>query len=737
MSGTRQLSPSLGSAVPAAASGALGPRPMVLAQGVAGVLMCGALVVAGPLTPWPSELFWGGVAGAILVVCWGLAMDRKTRRQDLLALLADALAGVVGPRSEGVRLTAGGWSGGWIGNPGRLKLRYSGSVSSNDPLWVTSVLEICDRRIAGAKYKVLKHQPRRTLLVLQRVSKKEDDDQPSVLEKRATEYLKQMMGPTAKVTKVQWSQDDDSRLLALEVKHSAGTKLAATGYQRRIERVINDTLPGRWRAIWNMEDDHVRFEVRPTFPAMVWAPTDPVDTSKDVLANYRRVRIPYGVDEDGNEMKWCPAQDPNFMLVGAPGTGKTVTAHGLLTQVARRGWLVWVLDGKAIEFLGFRDWPNVQIVATRVEEQVALLHRAHAVMEHRYELIVQGQATEDDFEPLLVVIDEWADFRGNVLEWYLGVKLKGGSSQPPCLDLVGSIARKGRSARVHLEFGTQRPDAKYFGGDMRDNFRMRVSQGRLSPQGAMMMWENPAVGVHVPKGCPGRATTVNEANRPVEFQTYYTPDPRKAHEPQELDVLQQLKPAETRWPRLVIVPPVAQQDLDSEDGLVIPLSYFDYADATWVLASDRPDLAPSSSDTKPDRTVDSSPMAMLGLRNPGSTSDPSLRPHSEQATKSSASNTSAAGPAERLAAPHEVPVDAEGYGEVEAVDAAEVQPGWLVQVDPDSDHWAVIEASPEPDPFDEDLLCVPWRDDYDDAGTLTVEDELIVRRPLEEAGEQR
>ncbi|MCC5351220.1 hypothetical protein LMQ05_13325, partial [Staphylococcus aureus] len=88
-----------------------------------------------------------------------------------------------------------------------------------------------------------------------------------------------------------------------------------------------------------------------------------------------------------------------LMLVGPPGSGKTVTAHNLLVNFSRRGWPIWVLDGKYVEFLGFQDWPNVQVVATSIEQQVAMVHRARDLMEFRYDKIKMGEATETDFEP--------------------------------------------------------------------------------------------------------------------------------------------------------------------------------------------------------------------------------------------------------------------------------------------------------------------------------------------------
>ena len=82
----------------------------------------------------------------------------------------------------------------------------------------------------------------------------------------------------------------------------------------------------------------------------------------------------------------------------------------------------------------------------------------------------------------------------------------------------------------------QRPDADWLGGEMRDNFRAHVSLGRLSPQGAVMMWDAGHIGVSLPKRIPGRATAMGGEDRPVEVQTYWTPDPRKVRADQLEDL---------------------------------------------------------------------------------------------------------------------------------------------------------------------------------------------------------
>ncbi len=303
------------------------------------------------------------------------------------------------------------------------------------------------------------------------------------------------------VTGVEWAGDE---LVAIEARHEAATKLWASGYRHRVERVVSTMLPGRWRAQWDLEADTVRFEVRPALPQHVSHPRPSADGDS-------QWRIPLGVDEDGGVVTWnLRGTGPHLLVVGKTGQGKTVVMNGAVMEAAARGWQVRICDPKRIEFLGMRGWPNVQVVATTVPEQIVVIQQTWEEMERRYELIEGGGAVEDDFQPIVLVLDEYRDFFGIVSEWYAGVKVTGMPARCPALEKVSSIVRKGRSARIHVVLGTQRPDADVLGGEMRDNFGTRISLGPLSPQGAMMMWESPHLGVSLPRGIPGRATAVSD-----------------------------------------------------------------------------------------------------------------------------------------------------------------------------------------------------------------------------------
>ena len=697
----------------------------------------------GPILDLDTAIAWGGAA---LGVGAGAAVSyngyRATIRAEETDRAIEQLCRLTAAPPTREVMTATRWSGQGPGRPGRITVRYQSAALLLDEQWEPRVVELLSQQNWG-RYRIQKHNTRKRRLVLVPDTRSISETHLSPELVKATRTILALLGPTGKITKHE-TDPSTGDLLAVEATHEVGHRLESEGYRARVQRVVSVNLPGRWRARWNLETDWVRFEVRPTFPKKLYNPAGLVDEKSAVdlsdlaHSDYDSVAISYGEDEDGNPMVWRPAIDPHFMLVGASGTGKTVTAHTLLTQLTAHGWPVWVVDGKGVEFLGFQDWPNVQIVASHMEHQIAVIHRFWKLMETRYSLIVNGEATEADFEPVVLFIDEYADFRGNLLNWYSSIKGKGDPTKPKTLQEVASIGRKGRTAKCHMVLGTQRPDAEYFGGDMRDNFRQRVSMGRLSPQGAMMMWESATTGVGIPRGCRGRATSVNDHNQAVEIQTYFTPDPRKtAPDTEDAAVLDRLRPLEVRHERLVILDPDPGGTEDGEEEI----RFHHVTGAPWARAADHPNLDPvarrkTRADSETARRA-SSPMAMLNLDTPA-VREPA---HDSQTSKEEHAVLVPASPV-RFDRPHLQVVpdsdsdvdDWEGYGESEDTAPVDLVAGDLILLDEDAGIWVVVDNEPAiyGDDSGDDMVGLTWRGDGDAEGVLDIPLDVTVqvRRPL-------
>lgn len=657
----------------------LWPLAMVAMGGV-GIIAAAAAMIRG----WP---FWSlifilalGFIAAVVVAVFGW---RKQRRDELADRIIESLTVLVSDTRRPSRRDYHfrSWCPGefsrpiarFIGAPELIRIRFEARMDEESVEWRAAVADKVSQR-AGMDYEVTGYDSRACVLELGFAEPTEEPEPEPVFKQQAHSLSKQMFNESASVD-VQLTDDEEQLPTNITVEYETDRKWAKASVRRDVEMTVNALLPGRWRPEWNLTDNRASFELRPSMPKAIPHP------SPESFGNVSDTILPYAQDEDGRVVVWdLKASGPHMIVVGRTGTGKTVLINGVLTEAAARYWKVWISDPKRVEFLGLRGWPNVQIVATQVAEQVAMIYKAWELMEHRYSLIEAGEADEDDFEPLIVCLDEYRDFVAMVTGWYQSVKEKGMPTKCPVFEWIGSIARKGRTARIHLLMGTQRPDADFLGGEMRDNFPARAALGSLSPQGAQMMWNSPSVGIALPKGIKGRATAVTADGTPGEVQVYWTPDPRraaKAGSAEDVALLESLTPPETVHPPLRI--DIAEEEF-GDDG---------YSYWQEVLAAELVEI--SVEEAKKPRPMQTKPVENAILEE-------------KQTVESD-----------------------DGYMPSEELRACEVEAGDLVQID---GQWVTVEGAIE-DPGEEELWCIDYRTDADESEMLAVDaaDVMPVRKP--------
>lgn len=637
------------------------------------------------------------VAAIAAVVVFGLRADRRTEILDAFIESTWRRLGWRAPHRSMVKNTS--WTGGWVGFPSKLQLRYASSIDDVDPGFSAMVVENAERRF-GQSYRVVAPsasfwRPKRAgqLVLAQRVR---EDSTRDEWEDKTERFVHQLLGSSAKVS----TTIEDGAPTEIAVEHSMGAKVAPAGYRQRLERTIFAMVPGRWRAHWDLSAERVRFELRPDLPPMVPHVPQPLPDAVDVYGRYRNFKVAVGVDEDGRHVYWEPIINAHGLVTGGTGKGKTALLHTLTTALCRAGFRVWILDGKRIEFLGFRDWPNVELVASRIEHQVRMLLAAHDEMERRYALIEEGKARLSDFEPLFVIIDEYATFKENATQWYSEVREKSDPTKPAVFARMANIARLGRKAAIHMVVGLQRPDVEFLGGEMRDNFGWRFSLGRLSPQGANMMWESFVIGVTLPTKTRGRGITLDAQGEPVEALALYTPDPGEPLNDSQQAQIDALRPAEATWLRKTFADP--DPNLDDENGDAVAV-YSDYAQLRLV----------SFESLQAQRSVQ-----MV-----------------EEEAEFIVSRAAADDHHELTAEVDEEDLFAE-YGPVDEQRASDLQPGQLVLVDPDLDMWGVVSHEPEPDMTDPELLLIEYLDfETGEEGGISVElsERVQYRIPKEES----
>lgn len=370
--------------------------------------------------------------------------------------------------------------------------------------------------------------------------------------------------PDPRVSVLAWAEDAPDAMpsavevfpvAAFRVGYAPTPSLGNPGVRSVICAELGQMLygdPNCLRAVWRRYADEVEFTVRPEMPTQLPNPVLDLDQIAEIFAG--ELVLPLAVDEGGELLGWqlTHTTRPHALVVGPTGGGKTVAILGLALAAVRAGVEVRGVDPKYIELRGLRGWPGVKMLATgrSVPDMVGVVEDTFAEMHRRYDRIDRGLAGEDDFQRILLILDEYYIFVEQCNNWWKAHRPKGDRrSTHPVIERVGELAAMARGASIHLLLGVQRPDSAFFPAGARDNFRFRVALAELSPEGNRMMWERDARELpRLPADLPGRAI-VSTPTGPGLGQVFWTPNPARFRQLPEEDraLIRALVPAGTTW----------------------------------------------------------------------------------------------------------------------------------------------------------------------------------------------
>lgn len=281
------------------------------------------------------------------------------------------------------------------------------------------------------------------------------------------------------------------------------------------------------------------------------------------LSDMRRIVI--GQRHGGSVLALDVQRTPHVLVAGATGSGKGGAIRCALASALEAGWQAIVIDPKESGEYRWVDGLGVPVLCD-IRAQVDALRALDTVRQSRQALIKAAGAdawhelhAEDrtGWRPLLVVIDEAAD---------LLVPIKGRSEyqrehaaeQQEAARLIAQLARKGRSAGVHVIVAIQRPDTAQLGdqgGALRNNLTARLALGTLDSEGVRMLGVPSGDPVTMTlDGTPGRGICVGfgEDPRPSACQIAWC-DQQQAHDtvrPPALQGLGRIEPCGTPVPAL-------------------------------------------------------------------------------------------------------------------------------------------------------------------------------------------
>lgn len=235
----------------------------------------------------------------------------------------------------------------------------------------------------------------------------------------------------------------------------------------------------------------------------------------------------------------CIKVDACDHLYAVNGNVLTHNTGGGKSVLQRLAVFHCIAASKDIKFLGI-DLKRVELspytifsdtvlgIATTLEDAVEILKFGNDQMMSRYDQMqkagVNNFADLPNHGPaLLIMVDEC----GQLLDMSGGkgsdeakkeMELKGQAQS-----IIGSIARLGRAAGVHLLIATQRPDSSIVKGELKENLMFRAGCGHLTSIASSMLFDD-ATGTQTPATPKGRAAVMNVGQKAQRIQVYFTKD---------------------------------------------------------------------------------------------------------------------------------------------------------------------------------------------------------------------
>ncbi|CUK70691.1 FtsK/SpoIIIE domain-containing protein [Listeria monocytogenes] len=194
------------------------------------------------------------------------------------------------------------------------------------------------------------------------------------------------------------------------------------------------------------------------------------------------VQAKNGVLKLMDSVAWAYESLPHMLIAGGTGGGKTYFILTVIEALLQTNANIYVLDPKNADLADLESvMPNVYY---KKEDMIACINQFYDEMMTRNEAMKQmdGYKTGENYAYLdlpanFLIFDEYTSFMEMI-----------GRESIEVMSKLKQIVMLGRQSGFFLILACQRPDAKYLGDGIRDQFNFRVALGRMSELGYSMMF---------------------------------------------------------------------------------------------------------------------------------------------------------------------------------------------------------------------------------------------------------
>lgn len=206
----------------------------------------------------------------------------------------------------------------------------------------------------------------------------------------------------------------------------------------------------------------------------------------DTIANrisIENVQAEHGKLRLMKNIYWEYDKLPHMLIAGGTGGGKSYFILTLIEALLHTNSILYVLDPKNADLADLEAvMPNVYY---KKDDMIACIDNFYDGMMKRNEDMKQmeGYKTGENYSYLglsanFLIFDEYVAF----------MEMLGSKESTAVLNKLKQLVMLGRQSGYFLILACQRPDAKYLGDGIRDQFNFRVALGRMSEMGYGMMF---------------------------------------------------------------------------------------------------------------------------------------------------------------------------------------------------------------------------------------------------------
>lgn len=174
---------------------------------------------------------------------------------------------------------------------------------------------------------------------------------------------------------------------------------------------------------------------------------------------------------------------PHMLIAGGTGGGKTYFILTIIESLLSTDSILYVLDPKNADLADLKT--VMSNVYYKKDDMISCINNFYDEMMKRSEVMktMDNYKTGENYAYLglpanFLIFDEYVAF----------MEMLGTKENAAVLNKLKQIVMLGRQAGFFLILACQRPDAKYLGDGIRDQFNFRVALGRMSELGYNMMF---------------------------------------------------------------------------------------------------------------------------------------------------------------------------------------------------------------------------------------------------------